>query len=440
MLGLASGLALPGPARAVEEDTSSDVVRILMVGDSVTQGSSGDWTWRYRLWQHLQTSGVAVDFVGPRSDLRDLRTGGPGATSYVDPDFDRDHAARWGMWSGYPDTPIGTLVADHQPDVVITMLGVNDILYGRSPQSTAEDTTGLVAAARAVDPDLAFVVAEATQHWFTGVSEFNAALGPVTAAVTTAESPVVVAEAAAGYDELQDTWDHAHANARGEVKIAAAVADALAALGIGDPAHRPLVLPPVGPRAGPSLVSTAGDGSATLTWQGAPGATSHLLWARDATAGGQWMLLAEGLPTDGVRTLSPLDNGRRYQYRLQPVKGDDPPEGDVFSAVVDVIPTAPVLPPPPPAPALTAPGWMRAAAGRRCTRLAWRPVSGATSYWIQRRVDGHWTRGVRTTGSRVTLVRLPLQRSWRFRIRAVRGAVAGPQATITVRRRATGRC
>lgn len=437
-LGLASGLALPVSAHAVDEEPSSTAVRILIVGDSVTQGSSGDWTWRYRLWRHLQESGVVVDFVGPRTDLWDLRANGPGATSYADPDFDRDHAARWGMWSGFPDTPIATLVAAHQPDVVITMVGVNDILYGRSPLATADDTAALVAAARAVDPDLAFVVAEATQHWFTGVPQFNAALGPVAAAAATAESPVVVASAAAGYDELQDTWDHSHANARGEVKIAAAVADALATLGVGDPADRPLVLPPVGPRSGPSLSSSSGDGSATLTWQGGPGATSHLLWTRDVTAGGEWTLAADELPGDGTRTLAPLVNGRRYQYRLQPVKGDDQPEGDVFSAVVDVTPTAPL--PPSPTVSLAAPRDVRSAAGRRCARLAWDRVAHASSYWVQRRVDGRWTRGVRTRLVRVTLDRLPIQRAWRFRIRAVRGSTVGPPATITVKRRWSGRC
>ncbi len=414
---------------------------MLLVGDSVTQGSSGDWTWRYRLWRHFQDAGVAVDFVGPRDDLWNLRPSGPGATSYVDPGFDRDHAARWGMWSGFPDTPIATLVADHHPDVVVSMLGVNDLLYGRAPEAVAADTTAIVEAARAVDPDLAFVFAEATQHWFTGVDTLNDALPAVVAGLTSPASPVAVATTSSGYDELQDTWDHAHANARGEVKIAAAVADALHELGIGPPAARPLVMPPVGPRSGATLTSSAGNGAGTLTWQGAAGATTQLLWGRDSTLGQPWGVLAEGLPPDGSLGITSLVNGHRYQYRLQPVKGDDAPEGAVFSPVVDVVPVAPPpLPSPPPAPvALTAPTDVRSVAGRRCARLAWRPVRGATSYWIQRRVDGRWTRGVRTAGTRVTLRQLPLRYSWRFRIRAVRGSAVGPQATITVRRR-SGRC
>ena len=51
-----------------------DPVRIMIIGDSVAQGSSGDWTWRYRLWQTLTSSGVPFDLVGPHDDLFDVAT------------------------------------------------------------------------------------------------------------------------------------------------------------------------------------------------------------------------------------------------------------------------------------------------------------------------------------------------------------------------------
>jgi hypothetical protein len=39
--------------------------RIMVVGDSISQGHEGDFTWRYRLAQHLGNVGAAADFVGP---------------------------------------------------------------------------------------------------------------------------------------------------------------------------------------------------------------------------------------------------------------------------------------------------------------------------------------------------------------------------------------
>lgn len=35
-------------------------IRVMIVGDSITQGREGDWTWRYRLWQWFQEQGVEV--------------------------------------------------------------------------------------------------------------------------------------------------------------------------------------------------------------------------------------------------------------------------------------------------------------------------------------------------------------------------------------------
>lgn len=456
LLVVTGALAVPGVTRA-DAAPFDDPVRILFVGDSVTQGSSGDWTWRYRLWQRLQEAGVNVDFVGPRQDLWDVRTLGFGAMSYVDPEFDRDHAARSGMQSASPDIPIADLVSTHQPDIVVRMLGINDLLHGRAPQAVADDTTTFVADARAVDPDLAFVVAEATQHWFPGAEDFNEALVPIAAALTTASSPVTVATASAGYDEAQDTWDGSHPNARGEVKIAAAVADTLSGLGIGDPAERPLAFPPVGPRTAPRLSVSSADGTTTLSWLGGPGATSHLLWERDVTDGveGQWTVVADGLGPDGEWAVPVVVDDLRREFRLQPVKGDDPPEGDVFSDVVTTggpepvppevpetpaVPVAPVQEPPAPQPTkLAAPHRVRGVAGLRCVRLFWGPVTGASAYLVKRKVRGGWVRADRTRRTRVRLDRLPSQRRWRFRVQALQAGERGLPVTITVRRR-TGRC
>src|SRR4051794_6230696 len=89
---------------------TSSPVRILILGDSVTQGSVGDWTWRYRLWQHFADAGVAVDFVGPSRDLFDRSTNTYVPDGYLDPDFDQDHAARWGNALGFPAFSVDDLV------------------------------------------------------------------------------------------------------------------------------------------------------------------------------------------------------------------------------------------------------------------------------------------------------------------------------------------
>lgn len=433
------GAPVPAGADAGAAPTDPAPTRILLLGDSVTQGSSGDWTWRYRLWQHLTRSGVAFDFVGPRDDLWDLRTSGPGGTTYAEPAFDRDHAARWGMWAGILDVPVTTLMADHQPDVLVVMLGVNDLLWSDDPASVAvARVRTIVEQARSSDPGVAVVLAEATQSWFGDVPDFNAGLGDLAEELTTAASPVTLAGVADGYSASEDTWDGSHPNARGEVRIAAGVADALAGLGVGQPVPRPLELPAVGPVSAATLSVAGGDARATLSWVGPDGATSHRLWRRDLTVSPDWSLVFSGLPRDGSLELA-LVNGHHYEFRLQPVKGDDQPTSEVHSNTVAVTPAATPPPPPPPPPALTAPANVRAAAGRRCARVAWSGVPGARAYDVLRWTGTHWRSAARTTSTRVVLTRLPVQRVWVLRVRAVRGNAVGPARGIRVVRR-SGHC
>jgi lysophospholipase L1-like esterase len=419
----------PTPAGAARSADVAPPVRILLVGDSVTQGSAGDWTWRYRLWQHFESAGVDVDFVGPRNDILDNVTNTQGSTLYADPDFDRDHAARWGMQLALPDVPIGELVETYDPDVVVEMLGVNDLIFGaKAPDAVAAAVGSFVEDARAADPEVDLVLAEATQHWFTNVPEFNADVEDLVA-LSTDDSRVTVAHTATDYDKYADTWDTSHPNARGEVRIAAAVADSLAAIGVGPPAARPLVMPPVGPRTPPVVRATPADGSVQLTWTDPPGATSEYIWGRDATVGEAWQ--GPWQVTGSTWTALYLVNGHRYQYRLQPIKGDDEPEGDVRSLTVTAVPFPPPL----------APEGMRAVAGRRCATLRWKAPAYAERYQVERFAAGGWRSLGWTEGTAFTRAHLPAVRSWRFRVTAWHATTPGIAATIKVRRDPTaGAC
>jgi hypothetical protein len=38
-------------------------ISVMIVGDSITQGLEGDWTWRYRIWQWFKDEGVEVCII-----------------------------------------------------------------------------------------------------------------------------------------------------------------------------------------------------------------------------------------------------------------------------------------------------------------------------------------------------------------------------------------
>jgi len=42
-----------------------DSLRVMICGDSISQGREGDYTWRCRIWQWFTDNKIALKFVGP---------------------------------------------------------------------------------------------------------------------------------------------------------------------------------------------------------------------------------------------------------------------------------------------------------------------------------------------------------------------------------------
>ena len=378
---LAALVCVPGSLATASSAAAADPVRVLLVGDSITQGSAGDWTWRYRLWQHLTSHGVAVDLVGPREDLWDNLAEGPGSTAYVDPAFDRDHAARWGMTMAYPDVPIATLVTDYRPDVVVEMLGAADLQYlDATPDQLEAVTRAFVADVHSADPDTDVVLATVPKPWLPAAAEFNLRVEDLAAELDTPAARVVPADVAAGLDRVQDTWDDAHLNAWGEVRTAAAVADSLAVLGVGPPADRPLGLPARGPRLRALPAAQVGDGSVRLSWTRSPGTTATEVWMQDTTAGAPWTRLGIASWRQTTWQADGLVNGHAIAFRLVPVKGLWAAEADAWSEVSGLVPS---------------PGQpdrvthLRLAPRRTAVLVRWDPAAWAESYVVWWRRAGH---------------------------------------------------
>ena len=404
VLGAALTLACSfGAAPAVNAD-EPDPVRILILGDSVTQGTAGDYTWRYWAWRSLLDAGVDVDLVGPSTDLYDNVNELRGDSTYdalvdADPEhpFDRDHAARWGLPLAAPDVAIADLVAQHHPDVIVETRGINDLTwFARGAVAVAGTLHDEIEAARAVDPEVDFVVGQLPQTWMDApgrwthgaeVAAYNQALLDTIDPLDAGRSEVVVAHTGSGFvqgladrddpdyvaPDLVDTLDPAHLTARGEVKLAAGVVDALADLGIGTGFQRPLPEVANGHWGTAELTALPADLGAELTWVRPPGGRAEYVWMRDLTAAQPWLRLP--FPLEGTSWLAGgLSAGHRYEFRLQALKGVVP--ADAFSNVVEVTPTVPEEPPTPPA----APANLVIIPGVQQLAVAWDAVATATSY------------------------------------------------------------
>ncbi|MEZ5184501.1 MAG: fibronectin type III domain-containing protein [Candidatus Nanopelagicales bacterium] len=396
------------------------VTEILLTGDSVTQGSAGDWTWRYRLWQHLVTTAVPADFVGPRTDLYDYNLGVLGSYDYVDPGFDTHHAAVWASSFTSPVYDVADLVREYHPDVVVESLGLNDLAgYLATPQTVLAEAADYVAQARAADPEVDVVLTTLPQTWIAGTVDYNAGLPTLASKLSSPASRVVVATPPEPLLQFVDTWDPAHLSATGEVKVAAGVADALAALGVGSPYPRPLLEVANGPRSRATLgVRTEGSAAAELTWIDPPGATGEYIWMRDVSVADSWKRVV-GPVSDHAWHVAGLRQGHDYEFRLQAIKGTAVAE-DMFSN------TAGVTRPPPGIVSV------RITSHRRGLRVRWWPtwkVPRGVRYRVRWWPKGHRSSVTsrKTSKSALRIRGLRAGRAYRIVVRAWKAGVPGPR-------------
>src|SRR4029077_3727259 len=147
------------PASSVQVQASGATPRIMIVGDSITQGSSGDYTWQYWLYEHLRADGVSPQMVGPYGWLFNNVTNTQGDHSYANPKFEHANDASWGMALFREKDVIGGKVATYRPDYLLVLLGLNDIIwFGISPSGMAENLASFIAAARTARPHIRIVL------------------------------------------------------------------------------------------------------------------------------------------------------------------------------------------------------------------------------------------------------------------------------------------
>lgn len=307
--------------------------RLMIVGDSISQGSAGDFTWRARLWQSLQASPAAgtVDFIGSRRGLFNYAAGlQDGGTAYADPNFDQDHEALWGQKLATVASSIGSTLAAAplKPTVLVVELGTNDVAAGAS--TTINNMRRLITAARQQAPGVDVLLLDPYPFWSKQYAtytnrDFTSALASGYASLasqlsTTAERVAVAPTSS--FDARSMTWDGRHPDPNGELVLASTVARGLAAFGIGDGPHLPATASWPATAAAPRLAVSGGR--VTATWRDeTPGALGYGLDVRrvSVTAGlGPWTRATQGPKTLVSWTSGVLAAGDVYQFRVVPLR------------------------------------------------------------------------------------------------------------------------
>jgi lysophospholipase L1-like esterase len=206
-------------------------LRVMIVGDSMTQGQEGDWTWRYRMWQWFEQNGIAVEFVGPYvgtvppppasppsppplygspSSSTPAATNG-GYAKGVDAAFlsNCNHFSLWGRPMAVAKGLIQGVLEQTEADLVLLMLGFNDLGWFYSDANgLVSSTSTFVSSARAANPNLKFAIANVPQRSFIGGRDdlvegtniYNDLLPGAIAEWSTDQSPIHLVELEQNYD------------------------------------------------------------------------------------------------------------------------------------------------------------------------------------------------------------------------------------------------
>jgi lysophospholipase L1-like esterase len=212
---LTAGLTLAGvvsqPGAAAAE--SNGGVRVMPLGDSITEGTQVPGGYRIGLWQRLSGAGYRVDLVGTQFN-------GPAALG------DHDHQGHPGWRIDQIDANVTGWLRTTNPRTVLLHIGTNDILQNYNVSSAPSRLSTLVdhitAAVPAADVFVATIIPLASAGQEAAARTFNSALPGIVqskvaggkrvhlvdmhAALTTADLIDGVHPTAGGYDKMAVAW------------------------------------------------------------------------------------------------------------------------------------------------------------------------------------------------------------------------------------------
>ncbi|ONH58187.1 hypothetical protein CcI49_22015 [Frankia sp. CcI49] len=339
-------------------------LRVMVTGDSISQGREGDFTWRYRLWEHFRSGGVNARFVGPWTGTYVIPPAQPDEYPKVDApishdgayragiDFPTENNAEWGWTALEAKQTIAGDVARYQPDILLVELGYNDLAYAlNTPAGLVADLHTLLTRARAARPSIKVVLADVihptplpgmSPDLDARISEYNALLARELPSWGTASSPVALAGLGAAYQAATDTYDGVHPGGVGEFRVARAFADALATA-FGLPPYRtpiPQTVPETMPSAPQSITAVKAGGIVTVRWSHSFGAGGYVLYSRDATLGREFAPSDLPLPADSWKFVLP-DPAHTFEYYVRAVHGPylSPASPTASTARIEALPT-----------------------------------------------------------------------------------------------------
>ncbi len=138
-------------------------------------------------------------------------------------DFDHAYEGHWGWRADEILVHLPAWAAAAHPDIVLLLLGGNDVNQGQSITSTIEELEQIINVLRDVNPAVTILLATLmpTTRPFNDVYlQLNTQIPGLAASKSVVRSPILLVDQHSGFDARHDTYDGLHPNARGEQKMA----------------------------------------------------------------------------------------------------------------------------------------------------------------------------------------------------------------------------
>lgn len=189
-------------------------VKIMPLGDSITESFVDHASYRFFLYNQLVQAGYNVDFVGTKHGVNG------GSPLYSN--FDQDHEGHSGDRADEVATNVEQWATQTKPDVVLLHLGSNDLEQDQSNSTTIDDLSDVIANLRAAVPKVKILLAQiiTEQTRADDFADLNGHIATLATQLNTKASPVVLVDQNTGFDADVDTFDGVHPDESGERKLA----------------------------------------------------------------------------------------------------------------------------------------------------------------------------------------------------------------------------
>jgi lysophospholipase L1-like esterase len=211
------------------EAPSLKPVKIMLIGDSITEGVDSNGSYRRYLDGMLRRDGHLIDFVGSRRKHNDDKT------EPANYEYDVDHEGHWGKGSAWMAENLSRFLTSNVPDVAVIHLGTEEILSSNAAAESLTDgilqnISKLVDALRAKNGNVKIVLSTIipVKGKESVVSLLNLKLSRYVQSNSTLPCPVVIANQHEGFDVSRDlSHDNHLPNAAGARRMARVFADVI---------------------------------------------------------------------------------------------------------------------------------------------------------------------------------------------------------------------